>query len=101
MTTNKLTGKSKPRKRKYRAVIQTNLTTGVHRVFFKKVINKEVKIVEKVNPTSSYKVTGYRSLSRAASLLKGAIPVYFDEEIKWNGQNCELCLFNENDEEVA
>lgn len=25
--------------------------------------------------------------------LKKAIPVYMDEQVEWNGQNCELSLF--------
>lgn len=93
--------KGKPLKSKYRALIQTSLTTGIHRILFKKVINNEVKIVEKTKPTGSYKVTGYPSLAHAMHNLKGAIPVFYDEQIEWNGQNCELTLFNENDEEIA
>lgn len=93
--------RNKPRKRKYRAVIQTNLNTGVHRVFFKKVINGEVKVVEKTKPTGSYKVTGYPSLSNVTVRLRGVIPVFYDEQIEWNGQNCELTLFNTGEEEAA
>lgn len=86
---------------KYRAVIQTNLMTGVHRVFFKKAINGEVKIVEKTKPNGSYKVTGYPSLAHVKAGLKDCIPVYKDEQIEWNGQNCELTLFETGEEEVA
>jgi len=87
--------------RTYRAVIQTNLTTGVHRVFFKKSINDEVKIVEKTKPNGSYRVTGYTDLGLVKRQLRGAIPVYMDEQIEWNGQNCELTLFEAGEEEVA
>lgn len=86
---------------KYRAVIQTNFMTGVHRVFFYMYINGVRKVVEKTKPTGAYKVTGYQSLGVPALTLKGATPVYMDEQIEWNGQNCELTLFNDNDEEVA
>jgi len=85
----------------YRGVIQTNRTTGVHRVFVYKFINGVRKVVEKTKPTGAYKVTGYTSLSSPLHFLKGAIPVHMDEQIEWNGQNCELTLFDDNDEEVA
>ena len=93
--------KGVPRKSMYRAVIQTNLHTGVHRVLFKKSINGEVKILEKTKPNGCYKVTGYKCLGQAYKRLKGAIPVYMDEQIEWNGQNCELTLFETGEEEVA
>lgn len=92
--------KGVPRKGKYRAAIQTNLHTGVHRVLFKKSINGKVKVVEKTKPNGSYRVTGYDSLSQAVCQLRGAVPVCFDEQIEWNGQNCELTLF-ETGEEIA
>lgn len=78
--------------KKYRAVIQTNLMTGVHRVLFNKKINGKTKVVEKTKPTGAYKVTGYTTLGSALNLLKGAVPVLLDEQIEWNGQNCELAL---------
>jgi hypothetical protein len=86
---------------KYRGVIQTNRTTGVHRVFIYKIINGVREVVEKTKPTGSYKVTGYKSLGVPAKRLKGCIPVYMDEQIEWNGQNCELTLFETEEEEVA
>lgn len=89
------------RKQKYRGVIQTNLTTGVHRVLFYKNINGVRRIVEKTKPTGGYRVTGYMTLPNVLVRLKGAIPVYMDEQIEWNGQNCELSLFNDDDVEVA
>ena len=101
MPATKTSKKGRPLESKYRAVIQTNLHTGVHRVLFKKSVNGEVKIVEKTKPSGSYKVTGYRTLSKAARVLKNATPVYPGEQIEWNGQNCEITLFNDDDEEVA
>jgi hypothetical protein len=89
------------RKQKYRGVIQTNLATGVHRVLFYKNINGVRKVVEKTKPTGGYRVTGYTGLYNAARNLKGATPVYMDEQIEWNGQNCELSLFNTGEEEAA
>lgn len=88
-------------KRKYKAIIQTSLTTGVHRVFILKKINDSLKIVEKTKPTGSYRVTGYTKLAQLSKVLKNAIPVYIDEQILWNGQNCEVSLYKTGEEEVA
>jgi len=89
------------RKLKHRAVIQTNLVTGVHRVMFNFRVNGVRRIVEKTKPNGHFKVTGYQSLTQVLRSTRGAIPVYPDEQVEWNGQNCELTLFETGEEEVA
>lgn len=80
-------------KRKYKAIIQKNLLTGEERVFFHRRINGETKVVYKNSPFGMLKVTGYTTLPLVYSNLRHAIPVYFNEQVMWDGKPCEHELF--------
>ena len=78
---------------KFKAVIQTSHVTGVSRVFYRKSINGKLKVVLKeIRPSSSYRVTGYPCLNTVNMNLKGAVPVYRDEQVLYDGKPCEHML---------
>ena len=78
---------------KVKAVLQTNQITGVSRVFYRKKINGKTRIVLKeVRPTSSYRVTGYNSMSTVLLNLTKTVPVHQGEQVMFEDQPCEHLL---------